>query len=584
MISQLILKNFKGFEDFAVRFGGSSYLSGPNSAGKSTLLAALRAASQMQKIALSRVAELRIKDLGSTIPAWSFSPEQARLNVENLRHEFRNEDSSIRVTFSNGSRLKAVWPKGDMVPPDGWFSFQGSGELRLSRPAEVRNEVPSLGFVPLLTPIEQEERVLQNKTVRSNFDTRLSSRHFRNQLYLLSSSVGRDGGNELTDFQNFAAPWLPELDLRDLTTRAGRDGLYLDLFYLEDGSRREKEIYWIGDGMQIWVQLLLQLFRLNEESTIVLDEPDVYLHADLQRRLVRLLDSLDAQTITATHSAEVLAEAAPESISWVSRNREKAVGARTSTQLAQLSAEIGSQFNIRLARALKAKVVLFVEGDDAKILTNVASKCGASRFANELGLAIIPLNGFDNWEHVEPFVWFANSLLQGTVPVSVLLDRDYRPAQAAAAVVQRLADADIRGHVWKRKELENYLLVPSVIARISSASETLVSDLLIDESATMEHKVSARLLEERHRHEVDGKHHRVSITEKFQKVFPAMWESPDSRLDLCSGKDLLSALNRRLVAEKFRAVSAHAISRSLRMDEIEPEMRDLIADIERELS
>jgi hypothetical protein len=92
----------------------------------------------------------------------------------------------------------------------------------------VRESVPSVGFVPLLTPIEQEERELQAKTVRSNFETRLASRHFRNQLYLLASSSER-GRTELEEFESFAAPWLPELELQALAQRAGGDGMYLDL-------------------------------------------------------------------------------------------------------------------------------------------------------------------------------------------------------------------------------------------------------------------------------------------------------------------------------------------------------------------
>ncbi len=584
MIAQLSVVSFKGFESFSVRLKHSTYLSGPNSAGKSTLLAALRAASQMQKIALSRVADRRVDDLGSTTPAWSFSAEQARLNVENIRHEFRDQDSSIRIRFSNGSRLKAMWPRGEMVPADGWFYFQGPDELRLSRPAEVRREVPSLGFVPLLMPIEQEERVLQEKTVRSNFDTRLSSRHFRNQLYLLEGSAGREGDTALDDFKSFARPWIPELELRDLDRRAGGDGLYLDLFYLEEGSTREKEIYWIGDGMQIWLQLLLHLFRLESESTIVLDEPDVYLHADLQRRLVRVLDSLDAQTITATHSAEVLAEAAPDSIAWVSRNRDRAVPGTGTAEMAELSAEIGSQFNIRLARALKARVVLFVEGEDTKILTNIAATCGASRFANELGLAVVPLNGFDNWRHVEPFAWFANNLLDGSIPVHVLLDRDYRPEGAAREVVERLVAAGISGHVWTRKELESYLLSVAAISRVSGAAESWVDEKLVAETLSMEATVSARLLHECIEYEVDAKNHAVTVTERFNSEFQERWQEPDFRRACCPPKTLLSAMNRLLAESEYKPVSVHALSKELRMEEVPGEMREVIADLESALA
>src|SRR5688500_8020666 len=43
MIKRLILTNFKGFEQFTVGFGSETFLVGPNNAGKSTIIAALRA-------------------------------------------------------------------------------------------------------------------------------------------------------------------------------------------------------------------------------------------------------------------------------------------------------------------------------------------------------------------------------------------------------------------------------------------------------------------------------------------------------------------------------------------------------------
>jgi len=80
----------------------------------------------------------------------------------------------------------------------------------------------------------------------------------------------------------------------------------IDVFLREAGDRTPKELFWAGDGMQVFVQLLVHLYRLRDSDVIVLDEPDLYLHADLQRRLVRLLENTAAQTITATHSSEML--------------------------------------------------------------------------------------------------------------------------------------------------------------------------------------------------------------------------------------------------------------------------------------
>ena len=81
--------------------------------------------------------------------------------------------------------------------------------------------------------------------------------------------------------------------------------------------------------MQIWLQLLLHLFRQRDADVVVLDEPDVFLHSDLQRRLLQLLESLPAQTISSTHSAEVIAEAdSSESVVWVCRRRASEASAR----------------------------------------------------------------------------------------------------------------------------------------------------------------------------------------------------------------------------------------------------------------
>ena len=184
----------------------------------------------------------------------------------------------------------------------------------------------------------------------------------------------------------------------------------------------------------------MHLFWAQDAETIVLDEPDLFLHADLQRRLVRLLESLECQTIAASHSAEVLAEASPRSVVWVAKERRRAVRAPSDAMLTELSAAIGSQFNLRLARALRAKAVLFVEGKDVRILRNFARTLGANELVQETNLVTIPLGGYTSWGHVEPFKWLTDNLLEGSVRVMVILDRDYRSDAQVRDVITRLRD------------------------------------------------------------------------------------------------------------------------------------------------
>ena len=109
-------------------------------------------------------------------------------------------------------------------------------------------------------------------------------------------------------FIEFVLENTPELEA--LEVESPLMTLAVNVFYFEAGSKTPKELFWAGDGLQIWLQLLFHLFRQRDVNVVVLDEPDIYLHPDMQRRLVNLIDSLSTQQIIlASHAPEVLAEA-----------------------------------------------------------------------------------------------------------------------------------------------------------------------------------------------------------------------------------------------------------------------------------
>ena len=90
----------------------------------------------------------------------------------------------------------------------------------------------------------------------------------------------------------------------------------------------------------------------------MLDEPEVYLHPDLQRRLVRLLEFMDSQIIMATHSSEVITEALPESIVWVDRSKTTARRTGATKVVTAMSESLGSNYSLSLVRALRSRTVL----------------------------------------------------------------------------------------------------------------------------------------------------------------------------------------------------------------------------------
>src|ERR1041385_2554380 len=73
-------------------------------------------------------------------------------------------------------------------------------------------------------------------------------------------------------------------------------------------ERIPREIYWAGFGFHVWCQMLTFILKEAASTLLVIDEPDIYLHSDLQRQLVHILRDLDLQVVIATHSVEIITE------------------------------------------------------------------------------------------------------------------------------------------------------------------------------------------------------------------------------------------------------------------------------------
>jgi energy-coupling factor transporter ATP-binding protein EcfA2 len=572
ILQRVELDHFKAFERFTLSLRGDAYLAGPNNAGKSTLIAAIRTGAKMLRYAEQRAATFSVLDKGNRVTAHIFGSGRFGLVEDNLRYEFREIEARLGLRFPNGVRLTAVWPPDPELDP---FFYVLDGDVSLTTPREVRQAVPSIGIVPVLSPVDDQEGELTSKKyARENLDGRLASRHFRNQLLLLEDEPT---DTDYDAFLAFIEPWVPELRLDRIATRYSSDGAYLDLFFKERGSRIEKEVFWAGDGLQIWLQILLHVFRLRTADVIVLDEPDVFLHPDLQRRLVRLLDSVGAQAITATHSPELLAEAPPESVVWIDKGRRRSIRAPDDEVLVELVGAIGTQFNIRLARAIRATRVLFVEGDDMKLLRHLAETVGATNLSREIDMAVIPLQGYSNWDRIEPFAWLVRDLLRGSVEVFVALDRDYRSDGDARSVKARLRAIGVDAHIWRRKELESYLLDPEVIADVVGITPAEAIGYLSAATETLEAFVADRVGSERARHEPPAA--RAAIAKDARAEIASIWKSADRRCHLCPAKEVLSRVNQQLVRDGHKAVSFQRLARSMNSDCVPSEMRGFLLKV-----
>ena len=90
-------------------------------------------------------------------------------------------------------------------------------------------------------------------------------------------------------------------------------------------ERIPREVFWSGFGLQVWMQIVLQFMRGSDNSVLVLDEPDIYLHPELQVRMVELAARKFGQIFIATHSPTIIESANSEDILTISAKEASAI-------------------------------------------------------------------------------------------------------------------------------------------------------------------------------------------------------------------------------------------------------------------
>jgi len=568
------LEKFKGFRKFQVEFGRQALLIGPNNAGKSTIISAIKLCNTAAKLAMRVGARDSFRDKGRTIRGWRLgaAPDDG-FNHDNVHHEFEDVVTRLDLEYSSGAVLHIVWPSDD--PPFFWITSEGR---QIVTAAEAKGVLVGVGVVPPLSPVDAEEKLLTPEYLAKNVDSRLSSRHFRNNLLQLR----KNDPEAFSELIEYLVENTDEIDSLEVEQVWAVEAIVV-VRYLDRLSRVPKELTWAGDGLQIWLQILFHLWRTRDSDCVVLDEPDVFLHPDLQRRLVRVLESTPRQVIYSSHASEVASESDSSSLVWIERSRTRSRRIETDKELGLLSDGLGSSFNLSIARALKAKVALFVEGEDMKLVSILASRLGAFGLANEQRIAVTGIGGFSHWPSVESFGYLKSGFLGSAVKVWLILDRDYRRLEEIVALEERMASADVTAHVWRKKELESYLLVPSAIARVMHLPLTTVDSLLALLHEELRIEVQAQFTNERFKFK-EKKEDPTTFYARVTREFEAAWQTSDERSSMCNAKDMISGLNRRARSFEGRVVSARKLASALNRNEIDDELAEQLLSAEAALT
>lgn len=582
-ITKVQFINFKALKHFTLNLGNMNVLVGPNNSGKSTLISAFRLLADAIRFARSKQVQ-RISFDGEEVLGFQLPRSSLSVSLENIRTELLPDTASVIFTLSDGNILRLAFSATD----GNALIIQRHSRRVLSR-ADFKKEFPlSLHVVPVINQIEGDEQLVQRETVLNSLGTHRTSRHYRSYWYHLPEDFDRFAGL-LTKTWPGMEILRPEL--------TGELPPSVKMYCLED--RITRELSWAGFGFQVWCQLLTHITRAGDGSLIVIDEPEVYLHPDMQRRLLDVVRDIQADVILATHSTEIMADAEPRELVVVDKSKLSAKRITDVDGVQQALDMVGSVQNIHLTALARNRRILFVEDiDDFKILRRFAKLAGHIELSLGSGIAAMASGGLGSCGRVLALAEGMSEVLgkKKALLIGAVYDRDYFCAEDIKAREVKMGESLDFLHFHQCKEIENHLLQAAPMSRavVSGVHERFGRAVAYDEVfANVEKWVDAAcdaaLIDTQAQWIAKRNDFMKTVSRRNQsdhvkeslELFKDAWSDGVKRLAIVPGKEVLAAVRIRIREEYGVNVTDFQIIGKMMKAELPNDLLALLEKLER---
>jgi hypothetical protein len=239
--------------------------------------------------------------------------------------------------------------------------------------------------------------------------------------------------------------------------------------------------------------------------------------------------------------------------------------------------------------------VVFVEGKDFHILGRFAKKLKFDAVANRSDFVVVPVHGF-NPDRIKSLLNGMELTLGQRIVAFAIFDKDYRSAEECDALVDQCKQFCKFVVILDRKEIENYLLVPTVLDRaiakkIADRSKRIggsplalppgSSSLLEQFAAEKKSYVTSQYISERRRYQrrTAPAKNEATVTEEALNEFEGFWSSPDGRFRAMPGKDALSFVNNKLQEGYEISLTPAVVIDSFAVAEVPDRLRAILFDL-----
>ena len=473
MISKVVLRNFKRFEDQTFELDSHMVFAGPNNSGKTTVLQAIAA----WKFALSKWPPEggRKKSKGwlrtdfSPVPLQEFAQLWAHKSTYYRKRDIKGKEAHPRPLeiAVHGQRDGCPWQLtmefGYVNKDQVYFKpkIDGAGGIdEAARELKVAY-IPSFSGISLEekfhTPAYQDMLIGQGKL----------GDILRNLLLQVSKDEDKGKWDDLCKRirEIFQCELLPPVETAFILCE------YHDLQSQRKSRRKMRlDINTAGSGFQ-QVLLLLAFLYARPASVLLIDEPDAHLHVNLQGRAYRLLREIarerNGQLIIATHSEVLIKSTQPNHItSFFGKNPKILATAQDRDILQYGLKELDGKDLLDAEQA--GNRILFLEGQSdyailkawAEVLEHPPHPL-RKWFADNTAYWR-DMQGVGSWK-VEFHHFQALRQCHPEMKGFMLLDADAKKNCSSSPPAD--SPTGMRLERWRRYEIENYLIHPEAIRR-----------------------------------------------------------------------------------------------------------------------
>lgn len=607
MLKRVELHNFRGFAELATDLSPVTVVIGPNSSGKTTLLHAVRIATQLlEKVLPQSTPRIEHTDGAPWVQSWIHVTSELLLDHTELlpladwRSLFRDNVVGEGVFL----RVRLLFDVTDAIEQlTVTLHCARNSQLRLAvgvRAPKLLELVGGLPKHPKRVVTDRLREHLQASMPRAvlvpSFYGVVRQEEYRTQAvvdrllgagdqsHIVRNLVTRLRSDEIDRLDRFLNQALgAKLVARTAISEVERC-LTLDVGFRDNNGLLELSA--AGAGLINLIALFAALERHGNEArdrslVYLLDEPEAHLHPRLQGEMAQWVSTLvvkqfGAQVIMATHAVEIINRLAMRDDAVLLRVDRSSPTATVLRGQPEIVAELDSWADMTPFSAinfLASRRVLFHEGKtDARIIR----RCAELRYRT----ALRNKDRFDAWT----FAGLEGSGNQGMAKVLLNLIERVAPAMASATEPLRVVTVLDRDHhrtpgmseektkgaavartlVWNRHSIESLFLTPAILGEWLRAwldehspadLEHRIEDALAaaDRDEGLNHEAQGQLQVALLRHGGSRSEHEIvrafREADRLLREDPAMWQR---------GKD-----RARFVLSRIREGLGHEASRHM---------------------